>query len=140
MSLRTAIDTLAGMSVTGVKKSFDIDELRGGVHQADLPALVPVIWQGDVTRIGYSKGSNVHDMQHKIRHRLLERPAQGALEGEALAAVTTLIDNYLAALRIFTPTTGARDIAPLQYEAGIVTWGGIDYYGVDFITLIEVEQ
>lgn len=141
MSLTTAFATLAAVNVTGIGKSYTLAQLRGGVNNPDLPCLLPIPYRGDNERSEFGGGNTAtYDEYHVVRHRLLERPVEPAIQGEALANVVTLIDNYLAAIAGLTSHSGALDILVTGYEAGTVVWGGLQYYGCDFLVKIWVSD
>jgi hypothetical protein len=140
VSLSTGIDTLTGVSVTGITKSYTIDDLRGGVSTPDLPALLPLPHVGSNERLSYGYSTESWLESHTVRHRLLERPAEPAHLGEAAANLVDLIDNYLAAIGVLSQHAGAIDIIVRRYEAGIVKWGGVSYEGCDFFVELVVND
>lgn len=140
MSLATAIDTLTAVTVSGVAKSYTIDELRGGVWTADLPALVPVPSTGENNRATFGINSESFDESHVITHRLLVQPVQPAIMGQALATTADLIDAYHEAIQELATHRGALDITVDRYQAGVVEWGGTQYYGCDFIIHLWVSD
>jgi hypothetical protein len=139
MSLATALDTLCAVAVDGVTTSFGIDDLKGGVTAADLPALLPLLDSGQNGRATYGAEAESFDEKHTIRHRLLLAPATLSA-GEAQAALAGLIDAYQAAIQTLAAHAGALDLIVESYEAGIVAWGGQDYWGADFTVTLWVSD
>lgn len=140
MSLAAGINTLAAVSVTGVKLSYTLTQLRGGVNKPTLPALLPLPGTGKNTRAAYAYETESFDQVHTVRHRLLVAPEETSINGQAQALLVELIDNYLEALNTLEETAGADDITVTRYESGIVTWGGVRYHGCDFFVELAVNE
>lgn len=140
MSLAAGLATLAGVSVTGVTKSYTVAQIKRGVARPNLPALLPLPFQGDIERIAYGYGSDRFDENHLVRHRLLVKLAEPSIQGEAMALVVTLIDNYLAAFEALSEHSGAVELIPARYESGQVEWQGTMYYGCDFFVRLVVSD
>ena len=138
MSLRSAIDTLAQITFSGLRRSYDTEGLRG-VGTPDLPALLPIPNASDaIDRIGYGAVSTSFDEGHIIRHRLLISTFENTVQGEAVADTVCFIDRYLEAVQEMPKTTGAWWMHVRRYEPGIVDWYGVPYYGIDFFVEIGV--
>ena len=140
MTLKTAITTLAAISFPGVKRSYDLEDLRGVVHPPDLPALLPLIGTGENERTAYGPSKSSFTGTDVIRHRLLERPAEPALQGEAMANLVTLRDSYYDTMGDLYEHAGADDIMVTNYEAGIVEWADVKYYGADFFVAMVINE
>ena len=139
MTLKTAITTLAAISFPGVKRSYDLDDLRGVVHPPDLPALLPLPNTGENERDSYGYGGASFMKTHQIRHRLLERPANDtAIMGEAMANIVTLIDSYQTTIQELVTHAGAADVNITNYEAGEVEWSKVKYFGCDFFIEVKI--
>jgi hypothetical protein len=140
MSLKHAIDTLVAVTVTGVTKSYTLEEIRRGVPKPHLPALLPLPNEGTFTPASYGYGPKTFVSEDIIRHRLLVRPADTSLQGEAMAATVELIDTYRAALQNLSSHAGLTELRPQSYASGIVQWQGVDYYGADFLILARTQE
>jgi hypothetical protein len=140
MTLATAIDTLASVSVSGVTKSYSIDNVRGGVNNPDLPALIPLPMSGQTVRAAYGYAVTSFEDTDTIRHRLLVKPEEVALQGEAMALTVDLICAYKTALKTLVTHSGADEMTFRRYEAGIVEWGGVRYYGADFFVEVVLND
>lgn len=133
MTLLAAINTVTdNLSVTGVKRIYSMAEIAKGVSKPDLPALVPVIKSGKYNRNSYgATGSYLDD--HTVTFRLLERPAQTGVNGEALAAIAGYVHAIRQALVVVDSTQSSISIEPISYEAGVVDWYGASFYGADIL-------
>lgn len=142
MSLPTAIDTLAtvGGTVSGVTKSYTLDDVRGGAFAPDLPALIPLPMEGESERTAYGYVVTSFEDTEMIRHRLLVKPEQPALQGEAMALTVDLIHAYKTALKTLVTHAGADEMTYRRYEAGVVEWGGTRYYGCDFFVEVVMND
>ncbi len=96
MTLIADINTITGaLEVSGVKRVYTMADLKKGVSKPDLPAIVPVIRTGTFNRVAFGAVDGSYNDQHTIILRLLERPAQPGIQGEALAAIA----GYVHAIR-----------------------------------------
>ncbi len=141
MSLRDALDTLAAIDINGIKRSYTLADLRGGnVNRPDLPCLIPLPFEGEISREAFGFQSTSYVENHQVRHRCLVRAAQPANMGEAFAAIADVIDSYAETLQELNAHSGAGDMMLDSYEQGALDWGGIEYYGVDFIVSVIVSD
>jgi len=142
MSWRSAFTALAGLAVSGVARSYDLDDLPERLPGADLPALVPAFGaaphrlgerEEGMAALTYDGG--VWRAAISVDHLLVWSPlgtGEGALG--ALPALIDTLDAYLAALGADGTLGGTLD-EPLRItriEPGALVYGGVRYYGVTF--------
>jgi hypothetical protein len=101
---------------------------------------VPIPGEGETVRGEFGINSQSFDESHIITHRLLVLPIQPAIMGQALATTADLIDAYHEAIQELTSHAGALDVTVDKYQAGLVEWGGIQYYGCDFFVRLWVSD
>jgi hypothetical protein len=131
MTLIAAINKVtAEIYVSGIKRVYSMAEIAKGVSRPDLPAIVPVIKSGTYNRNSYGATGSYLD-EHTVTFRLLERPAQTGINGEALAAVAGYLHSIRQALVTVDAAESSINIEPVNYEAGVVDWYGSSYYGAD---------
>ncbi len=140
MSLSAAIDTLALVSVTGVTKSYGLDDIKRGVAKPNLPALLPLPATGEIGRETFGIATTSYGENHIVRHRLLAALVQTSNQGPAIGQVVDLIDAYLAAIQVLSAHSGALDVVVDRYEAGLVEWQGVQYHGCDFMVRLYVSD
>lgn len=140
MSLAEAFDTLAAISVTGVRRSYTLADLRGGTWTAELPCLLPLPQEGESTRTAYGYVATSFEDRDVIRHRLLVAPEETVNMGEAMAKLVDLIDSYKTALKTLVTHDGADEMDFRRYEAGVVAWGGHRYHGADIFVEVVLND
>jgi hypothetical protein len=142
MSWRTAFENLAAVSVTGIAKSYDLDDLPNVLPAAELPALVPAFPesaggpgenQQALSTLTYDGSAWISTLT--VDHVLYWTPAWSdtGLTG-ILPDLIAAIDDYLEAVSADATLDGALD-APLsisRVRVGVFTFAGVHYYGVRF--------
>ncbi len=134
--LRTALDNLAAVSVTGVT-SYALDETPDGLTRAQLPALVilPELGAESLGLEPSSFSAGDGQLTVEVAHVLLLEPvASGLGYRGALPALADAIDLYTVALANDLTLDGALP-AGLRFRvrAGVVRYAGMDYHGVVFM-------
>lgn len=134
MSLADAFTTLGALDVTGIEVNYEFSEIkRGSVSSFNLPCLLPYLGKGQSVLKTYREGVNSYMTTHEIRHRLLYQTLAKVDQATAQANMAEIIDNYIAKVGgiIISSSTNLLLIYD-SYEAGILDYNGIDYWGVDF--------
>jgi hypothetical protein len=137
MTWRAAFTQLAAISVAGVTRSYDLDDLPGMLPPADLPALVPH-FPPQATALRGTEGfapltydGAVWHAELVIDHVLYWGEAS---LWQALPGLITAADAYLEAVKA-NPTLGGTlttELALLEVRPGIMRFGGRPYVGVRF--------
>lgn len=141
MTLIADINTITGaLSVSGVKRVYTMADLKKGVSKPDLPAIVPVIRTGTFNRVAFGAVDGSYNDQHTIILRLLERPAQPGIQGEALAAIAGYVHAIRQGLVTLDAAQSSISLEPDKYEAGVVDWYGVQYYGADIYIELQVSD
>ncbi len=142
MTWRDAFSALAGIAVTGVTTSYDLDEVPGSLASADLPALLPS-FPVEASRFG-ERGEEFATLTYDgdvwkaallVDHLLFWRPAgAGAALNEALPELVDALDAYLSALGADGTLGGAlsEPLTITRVQPGLLTHAGISYLGVRF--------
>ena len=133
--LRTALDNLAAVSVTGVT-SYALDDTPDALTRAQLPALVILPELGGespgLEASGFSAGDG--QLTIEVAHVLMLEPVTGGLGFRgALPPVADAIDTYTAALAGDPTLDGALPVAlRFRVRAGVVSYAGMEYHGAVF--------
>jgi hypothetical protein len=140
-SFRTALSTLASLSVSGVVHNYDVDQVPDTLTRAQLPALLVLPTDTGGERLparergagfhAVAFGSGARTVTYSVTHLLLVAPV-GAGKGirSHLPTLSDLLDAYFAALGANVTLGGALDEpARVTIDPGIFTHGGVQYYG-----------
>ena len=140
---RTALTSLAALSVTGVSHNFDLDAVPDNIHRGQLPALLvlPVEVEDDALfkqrGIGFEAvafASGPRTVTYTVTHLLLVAPVNAGVGLRShLPLLIDLIDDYFATLGADVTLGGALlEPARVRVEPGVYTHGDIDYHGCAF--------
>lgn len=141
MSLAAALGAVAGLSFgAGIRKSYTLAEVGQGLANPMTPCLIPIPVTGEVTAVGYGHSSAASREVHRVKHRYLDRAVQNGDMGAAIARTVGVIDSYLATVQAHNGVSGAIDVRVTGYEAGWLDWGGVQFYGCDFLLDVEVNE
>lgn len=133
--LRTALDNLAAVSVTGIT-SYALDDMPDALTRAQLPALVILPELGGespgLEASTFSAGDG--QLTIDVAHVLLLEPVAGGLGFKgALPTLADAIDTYLAAMANDPTLNGALPVAlRCRVKAGVVRYASVDYHGAVF--------
>jgi hypothetical protein len=142
MSLRTAIDQLAALSLAGVTH-FALDETPERLERDQLPALMILPLETEQRRLFGERGSAFETLTFSsgerhallpITHLLLVAPVNaGTGRREQFPALVDWIDAYLDALAADVTLNGELlQAAQVQIETGIFILAQRRYYGCAF--------
>lgn len=142
MSWRQAFTNLAGLSVPGVRTSYDLDALPEALPTANLPALIPAFPEstGGLGQVEEGLTALTYDGAAwraglTVEHVLLWSPA-GASGGlrTALPDIVSAVDAYLAALSADGQLGGAlyEPLTVTRVQVGVQKVGGVSYLGARF--------
>lgn len=142
MTLRTALDQLAALTLPGVT-SFDIDSTPQQIERAHLPALLILPLRTDQRqRLGerdgalqtITFGAGERHVLMPITHLLLIAPQlAGSGNREHLPVLVDWVDDYLAAIAADLTLGGELLQAPqIEIEMGVFTIAQTRYIGCAF--------
>lgn len=150
MGLRTALDNLATLTVTGIAQHYAIDALPEQIQRAQLPALLVQVIDTQ-ERLFQERGKGfetvafdggARSVTYAVLHLLLMAPLEsGAGMRSHLPGLVDAIDAYFTALATDIRLGGALLEPPhVKVEPGIFQLGGVEYVGCAFrhTWLIEV--
>jgi len=142
MTWRQTFTELAGVSVSGVVSSFDLDELPNVLPSADLPALVPLFGQesgvfaeGEPGFSTLTYDGSVWTSTLQVDHVLYWSPAwSDAGLSAALPDLVDAVDNYLTAIKAAGTLNDTldRELEITRIEPGVVEYAGVTFFGVRF--------
>lgn len=140
-AFRTALTSLASLSVSGVVNNYDVDKVPDDLSRAQLPALLVLPGDTEAERqlskdpgkgfeaVAFSSGART--ASYSLTHLLLVAPV-GSGKGlrSYLPTLIDLIDAYFTALGA-TVTLGGALLEParVQVAPGIFRHGSGTYYG-----------
>lgn len=134
MTLKAAFDVVAAWAVPGVIV-FGLDELTGPPAEVDLPCLVPELGgTGGETLRPLGITAEAGQFVVHVVHKLLISGLGIGLQRERFYNALTHIDSYLAVVVTDLDLAGTL-LEPLgiaDTSAGVVEYGGVLYYGVEF--------
>lgn len=143
MSLRTAVDQLAALSVNGVAYNYAIDEVPEALGRAQLPALLVLPLDMEEDRLFRERGQGfqavafadgLRTVTVKVTHLLLVTPVTGGAGMRTqLPALVDRMDDYFTALGADVRLGDALlEPARVQVEPGVFPLGTVSYYGCAF--------
>lgn len=150
MGLRTALDHLATLSVSGISQHYGIDALPEQIQRVQLPALlVQVIDTQERLFQERGKGfetiafdNGARSVTYAVLHLMLMAPLESSAGMRShLPGLVDAIDAYFDALALDIRLGGTLLEPPnVKVEPGIFQMGGVDYVGCAFrhTWLIEV--
>lgn len=137
MTLTTALNALASLTIPGVRHNYGIATLPERIGRAALPALLVIPTFDDGSRRDYGEfrmgapaGSQAL-IRYAVTHLLLHAPiGAGTGANDELPTLITLLDNYAAVLKT-DPRLGGTLYYPASYTISIapVDYGGSRYFG-----------
>ncbi len=137
-----ALTELAGLTVTGVRHNFAIEDVPDDLSRAQLPALLtlPVLQENRLfaergagfETLAFSAGPRT--VTYAVTHLLLVAPVPAGQGIRAsLPLLVDLIDAYFAALSATVTLNGALlDPPRVRVEPGKFRHGTTEYYGCAF--------
>ena len=140
-SKATAIDALntIGAGVTGIIKSYDVNELPASLATANLPCLIHFDNGTEVIDLTAGRGY-VEEIHHVMVKVVIEPAAQRRLE-DNMGTGISLYDNYFATLMTETNSSTSNwaycaiaDASPL----GEWTWAEVVYHALDISVDIHI--
>jgi hypothetical protein len=118
------VEDLAGMSVTGLVRAYTAPP--GNVNSADLPALWPMLPEGDNEAPAFGGTADRRTMTVELWCAV--KPSAHASSAERYAALTPIMEALHDAL---CDLNGAAAYAlEWRLRGGVLGWGGMDYVGV----------
>lgn len=134
MSLVNAFATLGTLEVTGITTNYEFADIkRGAASTPTLPCLLPYVGKGESRLKTHGEGVNSYMTTHEIRHRLLYHTLAKVDQATAQANMAEIIDNYIAKVGgIILSSTSNLLLVYQSYEAGVLVYNGVEYWGVDF--------
>lgn len=141
MSLVSSINIFTGnLRLTGLKRIYDLADIKAGVSRPDCPALLPVIATGEYGRTAYGAAETAYDDQHRVLFRFLYCPRDTKHFGEAQAALADYVHRFRVAVVTLDSEQSGVSVEPVSYEAGEVGWYGEAFYGCDFSVEFTVDD
>jgi hypothetical protein len=138
---RAALNRLAALDVSGVARSYGLDELPERLNRAQLPALLVLPGEdrplfgaaGEGFRASAFSGGP-KTVVYRPTHLLLVAPTLAGRGARAhLPRLAELIDAYFSALSDASMLDGALlEPASVQIEPGTFDYGGAAYHGCAF--------
>uniref|UniRef100_A0A6M3LC59 Uncharacterized protein n=1 Tax=viral metagenome TaxID=1070528 RepID=A0A6M3LC59_9ZZZZ len=134
MTLIAAINTFTGnISISGIKRVYSLAELKAGVSNPDLPALIPMVRTGTYNRETYGATAGAYGDKHSVRFRLLLGSTQTKPFGEALAELAEYAYSFRVAVVTLDSQQSSISVEPASYEGDTVDWYGESFFGCDFV-------
>jgi len=140
MSWRDAITNLAGIGVSGVTTSYDLDGAPDVLPAADLPALIPAFPAGrgpddlpGLATLTYDGSAWLAGLI--VEHVLYWTPAwSDAGLGAVLPALVDAVDAYLSAVSTDGTLDGelGQPLEIERVEVGVMIYAGVKFYGARF--------
>jgi hypothetical protein len=141
MTFRSALTSLAGLTVPGVIRNYDIDAVPDDLSRVQLPALLVLPARQQQQRqqqgagfeaLAFSAGART--VTYSLDHLLLVAPLDSGRGSRShLPALIDLIDAYFTALGADVTLSGALlEPARVRVEPGIFSYGHAKYHGVAF--------
>lgn len=142
MTFRSALTSLAGLTIPGVIRNYDIDVVPDDLSRVQLPALLvlPARQQqrqqqnpgAGFEAIAFSAGPRT--VTYSLTHLLLVAPLESGRGARShLPTLIDLIDAYVTALSADVTLSGALlEPARVRVDPGIFPYGHAHYHGVAF--------
>lgn len=147
MSLRNAIDYLAGLTFTGITSNFDLDQLPAELALAHLPALVPELLPTKDHQDQQAMSVLTYDASgwyasYYVQHIAYWLPVGSGRRADFEPAIHTFIDNYLAHVAA-SPTLNSNlseklviltvEVGEFPYRVSPDDTASVRFYGVKFL-------
>lgn len=142
-TFRAALMQLSNLTVSGIRKNYDLDELPERLETAQLPALLVMPIELDRRLLFQRREDGLQTaafsgaaktISYRVTHQLLHAPLGTGLGLRShLPRMVELIDNYIATISADV-TLGDSLLSPvrLNVEPGIFPFAGGEFYGCAF--------
>ncbi len=142
-TFRAALSKLAQLSVTGVRKNYDLAELPDSLSGAQLPALLTLPIELERDRLFQQREDSLQtavfsgaakSVSYRATHLLLVAPVDAGLGMRShLPRLIDLIDNYSAVIAADITLGNSLSLpARVSIEPGSFRYGDREYYGCAF--------
>lgn len=135
-NILSVYDTLAGWSITNIKVTRDIDEVKLDIKQGDLPMriLLPST-EGELGFIDIGKLTNI---QWQIRDLCLWAPLSAGAGIEQYASdIVTYVKDYIDNVKNNRSPANNTNIVGMSVRISPVPWGENDYWSIDILLQVE---
>ncbi len=139
MTFRSALTALAGLTVPGILRNYDIDAVPDDLSRVQLPALLvlPARQQRQQQSEGFEAlafSAGPRTVTYSLTHLLLIAPLEsGRGTRSHLPKLIDLIDAYFTALSADVTLSGALlEPAHVRVEPGLFPYGHAHYHGTAF--------
>ncbi len=140
MGMRTWIDSLAafGLTVQGIKHSYDLNEIPDKISAVQLPCLIPIPELGK-DKQGFSTRSmlgNAPLVYFEVVHRLLYKPIANQTLKQVLPELITMKDAYDTAaiaqkMLLYSTTPAYYTMMEYSMDIGPMEWNELECHGID---------
>ena len=132
MSLTNIANALVavGAGVSGVKNSYDFNEIPKVVSQVKLPCLFHIPSGGSMEMLTFR--DNVWGLTHIIRVQMIYVAEGQSTAADNVSGLVALLDSYIAALHANSDLSGTCDNMTFEYSpTGRIPLSNVDYLGVE---------